>query len=221
MNYKTARMYLLAEELRDQLKNDTLNSKFLSLNKLQNFFPAIENEDLEKILALLEIQHEMNTSQEVQMEIVVTAPIAISNQRRTIGVLKESIENAKRIILITGYAVSEFASEIIKLLVMKSDEGVHVKFFIDKNVNSHQFTAALSNPHFELYKYKNSNASSSMHAKIIVIDDEKAFISSSNLSYNGLVNNFEVGVMVTGQPVEEFKEIFSELTIKKYFYKIN
>ncbi|PKH10674.1 phospholipase D-like domain-containing protein [Planomicrobium sp. MB-3u-38] len=220
MNLETSRLYVLAEELGLQFENKRLYNKNQLLQNLKKVFPSVKDEDLKRFFALMEIQHELETVQKVQMEVVVTAPPEVLNQRRTIGVLRESIENANRTILITGYSVSEFATEIINLLIEKSRMGIKVKFFIDKNVDPTKFQEAISTPNFELYKYKSSKEFSSMHAKIIILDDETAFISSSNLSYNGIVNNLEIGAVITGKAIEEFKEIFNELIAKEYFYRV-
>jgi len=220
MSFKNPRLYVIAEELNLQFENRNSKMQTESLQELKKVFPNVEDEDIERFFALLEIQHELHALQNVQMEVVVTAPSEILNQRRTIGVLRESIENAKETILITGYSVSEFANEIIVLLMNKAREGVRIKFFIDKNVNADIFTEATLNSNFELYKYRNSKINSSMHAKLIVIDDDNAFISSSNLSYNGIINNLEMGIFAKGKTLREFKDIFEELISKEYFVRI-
>ncbi|ANU18358.1 hypothetical protein BBI11_15525 [Planococcus maritimus] len=220
MSFKNPRLYVIAEELNLQFENRNSKMQTESLQELKKMFPNVEDEDIQRFFALLEIQHELHALQNVQMEVVVTAPSEILNQRRTIGVLRESIENAKETILITGYSVSEFANEIIVLLMNKAREGVRIKFFIDKNVNTDIFAKATLNSNFELYKYRNSKINSSMHAKLIVIDDDNAFISSSNLSYNGIINNLEMGIFAKGKPLREFKDIFEELISKEYFVRI-
>ncbi|RLQ90217.1 phospholipase D-like domain-containing protein [Planomicrobium sp. Y74] len=221
MDFKSPRMYVLAEHLGLNFETKNTSSHSDSLRALKKIFPDIGSVDIQRLLALMEIQHDLHSAQNLQMEIVVTAPSEVLNKRRTIGVLRESIENAEKSILLTGYSVSEFVSEIIALLIKKSTNGVKVKFFIDKNVDSEIFSAANSSSNFELYEYRSDKYFSSMHAKIIVIDDEKAFISSSNLSYNGIINNLEMGIVINGDPIREFKGIFEELITTGYFVKVN
>ena len=70
------------------------------------------------------------------------------------------------------------------------------------------------------YKYQKNESLSSLHAKVIVVDNQKAFVSSSNLSYNGMVNNVEIGTIIRGAKVREIDNLFKQLIDNRYFIKI-
>lgn len=217
----TSRLYILAEELKMHFENENIYKDVHSLKELNKVFPKIDNEEALKVLSLLKIQHVLEKKSSNSAEIVVTSPALISHDfRNTVGILREYIHNAEKSILITGYSISEFANDIIRLLILKCKEGVQVKFFIAKNVKEEIFKDAIKNLNFTLYKYQENGQYSNLHAKIMIIDSEKAFISSSNLSYNGIINNLEIGSIVTGDSIKSLEEIFGKLIEKKYFKRI-
>lgn len=61
----------------------------------------------------------------------------------------------------------------------------------------------------------------SLHAKTIIVDEEKIFISSANLSYHGLSSNIEIGTLITSKSkAKQLLSIFSELKRQKVFISI-
>jgi phosphatidylserine/phosphatidylglycerophosphate/cardiolipin synthase-like enzyme len=57
-------------------------------------------------------------------------------------------------------------------------------------------------------------------SKSNLVYNQKAFVSSANLSYNGIVNNLEIGSLITGKKVTALNQIFNEMysqgTLKDY-----
>lgn len=60
-----------------------------------------------------------------------------------------------------------------------------------------------------------------MHAKIAVFDNKHALISSSNLSYNGIINNIEIGNLLHGEKVGELETLFEEMLERRLFKELN
>lgn len=58
------------------------------------------------------------------------------------------------------------------------------------------------------YRTENKRLASSIHAKIIIIDNIKAYIGSGEIRKNSLEKNFELGVIVSGEKVKDLKNIF-------------
>lgn len=216
-----SRLHILSEDLNLHFENESIHSYSKSIEKIKKVFPELQEKEVMKIYYLLKVSYEHEQKKKIKAEIVVTAPAAITHQyRHTVGVLKEHIQGAHEVILLTGYSVSDFAKELIELLIKKTREGVKVKFYIDKNVDIRLFTAAIKNKDFELYKYRELGNFSNMHAKIVLIDNKTAFISSSNLSYNGIVNNLEIGSIISGKPVREIEKVFNSLLKEEFFIRV-
>lgn len=53
-------------------------------------------------------------------------------------------------------------------------------------------------------------------------DNQKVFVSSSNLSYNGIVNNIEIGTLIEGRKkVDSIDDLFKKLKLKDMFVEIH
>ncbi|MCI4127743.1 phospholipase D-like domain-containing protein [Bacillus haynesii] len=222
-DYQT-RLYVLAEELNIFIRNEEVYGQDLIIKEFKKTFPNIEVNDLNKIIALFKIQNKKFKKEVISAEFVATVPppVQIKGTRRTMGVLREYIHASKNTILITGYTISEFAKDFIKLLKKKASEGVTVKFFLDKHVNESIINSVVENElNFKIFKLVDSNLYSNLHAKIAVFDNKHALISSSNLSYNGIINNIEIGNLLHGEKVGELEILFEEMLERRLFKELN
>jgi len=64
------------------------------------------------------------------------------------------------------------------------------------------------------YQSKDNKLMSSIHAKIIIIDDNLAYVGSGEIRKNSFEKNLEVGVILTGSKVSELTLIFNKLFSK-------
>ncbi|MCY9223500.1 phospholipase D-like domain-containing protein [Bacillus haynesii] len=222
-DYQT-RLYVLAEELNIFIRNEEVYGQDLIIKEFKKTFPNIEVNDLNKIIALFKIQNKKFKKEVISAEFVATVPppVQIKGTRRTMGVLREYILASKNTILITGYTISDFAKDFIQLLKKKASEGVTVKFFLDKHVNESIINSVVENElNFKIFKLVDSNLYSNLHAKIAVFDNKHALISSSNLSYNGIINNIEIGNLLHGEKVGELETLFEEMLERRLFKELN
>lgn len=64
----------------------------------------------------------------------------------------------------------------------------------------------------ELYELdERGRQAAATHAKVMVIDDEVAYVGSANLTMTSLGTNFELGLLVHGPPVEDIAAVFDEV----------
>ena len=77
--------------------------------------------------------NEAITSNEAdKVSIVVTAPPSFAiNARTTMSVVQSMISGAERNIIITGYSLSSYFSDLVDIIIDKSQHGVFVKFFVN------------------------------------------------------------------------------------------
>lgn len=217
------RIHILSKEIHNYLQNESVYGENEILDQMKGVFPTINNDELMKVIELFKLQQNNVIENTLIAELVVTSPVNIrsSRSRKTVGVLSEYINGAKKSILITGYSVSEFATDIIQLLKSKSSEGTIINFFVDKNVNTDLIKSVVGDgSNFNLYKLIDSEQLSNLHAKVAVFDSKYAFISSSNLSYNGIINNIEIGSLLRGKKVKEIELIFEEMLHQGFFKKL-
>lgn len=67
-----------------------------------------------------------------------------------------------------------------------------------------------------VYEYIGAkNETQSLHAKVLTVDNEKSIITSSNLSYNGMDGNLELGVILNSkEKAKEIRLIFNTMIEK-------
>ncbi|MGG2016461.1 phospholipase D-like domain-containing protein [Bacillus sp. S10(2024)] len=237
-NVNLSRILILNEEIKDEFKhlsnieideftkiiNQQDRRLFSMKNKMRRIFPNLSDSEIGAMLLLSKLSHD-EKEKTGHVEFVATLPTEINtNFRKTISVIRQILNEAEDNILLTGYAVSDFFSEIIEVLVAKSNLGIEVNFYIDNNIKTVNFIKNNLLKHeskIKVYCYKKNDDFSSLHAKVIAVDSKKAFVSSSNLSYNGIINNIEIGNLIEDESVGKINILFSELRSKGYFEKVS
>lgn len=213
-------------ELNKDSKNQFLFTKDFSslLEKIGNMFPDLSDSDRVKVLQLcFELYNYQNKP---SMELVITAPHSFRlKARKTLPVIYELIKNAEKSIIITGYSISDYAGELLQLLIDKSRKGVQVQLFVNSlsnTKNTLQDLLLYKSKFLQIYNYQNKDDKmASLHAKIITVDTEKILITSSNLSYHGIIKNIEIGILFDSQKrAFEIGEIFRELKKQKILIKV-
>lgn len=232
-NVLLSKLYLLLDEIEAEMKSyettdlelysSIIDGRKKSMSKdfplLLTLFPSLSKEELANLLILIKLLNAKYSQEKV--DLVGTLPISVGNIRRTVGVVRQLLNEAKSHILITGYAISEYFNDIFDLILIKSNQGIQVDLYVDDNHQVSQFLNQFKdNVHsINIFTYQGKDFSS-LHAKVLIIDYQKAFVSSANLSYNGIVNNLELGTLITGKKVTTLNQIFDELYSQGYFKRL-
>lgn len=150
--------------------------------------------------------------------ILVTGSLWMKEGYRSIGVVcHELASEAKNDALMTlytpGWAI-ETAEDMIKTLLDR-------KITLSIILNSWENQPALFKDVLMQYKVKfpsklrifdfKANEGYSLHAKTLVIDKTKAVIGSSNLSWSGMHNNYEIAVLLEGKDAEKIAHLLQTL----------
>jgi phosphatidylserine/phosphatidylglycerophosphate/cardiolipin synthase-like enzyme len=232
-NVLLSKLYLILDEIESELKsyqmvdlelyNSIIKGRKNSMSKdfplLLSLFPSLSKEDLINLLVLIKLLNAKYSQEKV--DIVGTLPLSVANIRKTVGVVRQLLNEAKSHILITGYAISEYFNDIFDLILTKNRQGILVDLYVDNNEHVSQFLNQLKDKSHQIniYTYQGKDFSS-LHAKVLIVDYQKAFVSSANLSYNGIVNNLEIGTLITGKKVTSLNQIFDELYSNGYFKRL-
>jgi hypothetical protein len=207
---------------------ENLDIKFFSesIVHLKNKFSTMTDAELVNLLKLCVGLY--NYKQNEKVELVITAPNSFKlNARKTTIAVKELIATAKTSITITGYSISDYFKEIIDEILNKSKKGVYVNFYInDLESKKEQLDKIFlyRGRYLKIFEYNNKSDDkmAALHAKVIVVDGYKSFISSANLSYHGMVGNIEVGVLIESEKkARNLEELLRELRYQKVFKLIN
>lgn len=186
-------------------------------------YPALTEKEAKEISSL--VIGAATSSKTDRATLVVTAPPSFSiKAKSTKNTVQSMINGAQNSILITGYSLSDYFSELIDVIIEKSRTGVFVKFFVNNaEKQSHLDKLCRYKGKFlKLYNFpKNTDSMSALHAKVISIDHSQTLITSANLSYHGQEGNIELGTLVDSQnTARQIDELFTHLIFTKVFVEV-
>lgn len=203
---------------------DIFKLKYEFVRLVNDLFPNSTSEDKFKILQLLIKSYMRESAEKIQM--VWSGPdVSGLPGRDTEILLEELILEAKYSVLISIYSLSDYASKIIGLLKKKAVQGVYVEIFVNNFDSKRTILDEIFDEEYKrlsIYDYIGAqNVTQALHAKVVTIDGKKSLITSSNLSYNGLDGNLELGVLVhSKERAKEIRAIFHSMYQKRYFKKV-
>ncbi len=140
------------------------------------------------------------------VQILATGPELIKEGIRGIEpVIQEIISQAQNEIHLTAYLITPQAASILDMLEMAAGRGVKITIVInclesqDDKIKTRLKKLNERFSHVKIINFCDSEGRQ-LHAKVIICDRKKAVIGSANLSWGGMVTNYEVGVLVEGEP---------------------
>lgn len=211
------------EILINTIKSDYSNGTSKAVEILKRNYPELSQQRCESIIELI---NEAITSNEAdKVSIVVTAPPSFAiNARTTMNVVQSMLSGAERNILITGYSLSSYFSDLVNVIIDKSQHGVFVKFFVNDIDKQQGFDKLLryKGRFLNIYNYKQSDDKmSALHAKVLSVDGYSTLITSANLSYHGQQGNIELGTKIDSKTVaKQIDDIFTKLIFSKIFVQL-
>jgi len=139
-------------------------------------------------------------------ELVWTGPEAkVSGARDTAIVLRELFTGAKQSVLVAGFRFDHGKTLLQPLHAAMRDRGVTCSVFADRSEaeafigREWPFGPPLPVVHFDARGAKYS----SVHAKCVVVDTERVFVTSANFTDRGQRRNVEVGLLVTDRALAQ------------------
>lgn len=216
---------IIADEILDILSIEDDNDKSLAL-KLKEHFASLSEVKVDELAMI--ISRLVDKRRGDLVEIVSTTPVSFkSKNRKTFPVLKDTIMSANRSITLTGYSISDHFDELLNIINLKSKQGVQVELFLNDYESMKQVLNDIdikNKNFFKVYNYAGveGDGMASLHAKTLVVDEQRVFISSANLSYHGMISNIEIGVLIDSKTkASQVLDIFRELKKSRKFEQIN
>lgn len=175
------------------------------------------------IIGLVAGGMELNAGDKVSL--VVTAPPSFSiGARTTMNVVQSLINSAERNILITGYSLSSYFTDLVDTIIQKSQCGVFVKFYVNDIDKQKGFDKILryKGRFLKVYNYhSDEDQMAALHAKVISVDQKQTLITSANLSYHGQQGNIELGTLIESKPIaKQIDDVFTKLVFSKVFNEV-
>ena len=203
--------------------DDKLSETMDSIALLKKRYPSLSDKEILEIFSML---IESTKTSVDNAELVVTAPPSFGLKvKSTKNTIRDLIINAESSILITGYSLSDYFSDLTDEIIQKSQSGVLVRFFVNNIESQPSFNKVLryKGKFLKIYDFPKSedDSMSALHAKIICVDSKQTLITSANLSYHGQEGNIEVGSLITSASIgKQIGEVFEKLIINKTFKQI-
>ena len=123
--------------------------------------------------------------------------------------LYQMIDEVENEILMTVYSFSDATPDsLLDKIEERLKEGIRVIFVVNKLNSQPAPVQALlkrwdeSHTTFDHHDFHNERGED-LHAKVLVADRKRAIIGSSNLSWNGLVKNYELGILIEEAEIAE------------------
>lgn len=205
------------------VKNDSANGTSNAVAMLKRSFPEISEVHCEDIVESILGAMTMSDSDKVSLGVTAPPSFAI-NARATMNVVESMINGADRNILITGYSLSSYFSELVDTIIQKSQQGIFVKFFVNDIDKQQGFDKLLryKGRFLKIYNYRQEDDNmAALHAKVISIDQKQTLITSANLSYHGQQGNIELGTLIDSKPVaKQIDDIFTKMIFSKVFTEV-
>ncbi|NBC72890.1 phospholipase D-like domain-containing protein [Paenibacillus sacheonensis] len=160
-------------------------------------------------------------SQMPKIDIVWTGPYPPTgaNVRSTLAVLQEMIESAHKKILLVGYSLTTGGASqmtVLEKLLGAVKRGCEVKIALHDDGSNYKNLKAiwpktLPSPILLRWAGRPGDDMASLHAKMLLIDQEDLLVTSANLTYHGLQSNIEVGARVSGGTARQLADHFFSL----------
>ena len=208
--------------LLNQIQEDALAKSDNAIAEICRRYPTLSPSEAQEIHTLVTASLKMDYD---KSSLVVTAPPSFAISSRVTKVVVDSMLNgAQQSILITGYSLSDYFSDLIDCIVRKSQQGVFVKFYVNDIESQQCFDRLCSykGKFLKIYNYpKRADSMSALHAKVISVDQKETLITSANLSYHGQEGNIELGTHIISQSIaRQVEELFTKLLFQKVFIEM-
>lgn len=209
--------------LLNTIRADTANGTDNAADILRRQYPELSADESNEIAET--IKAAINTENADKVSLVVTAPPSFRiDAKPTMTVVRSMLEGAGRNILITGYSLSSYFSELTDTIIDKSQRGVFVKFFIN-NIEKQPDADKLlryKGRFLQIYDYSNEEDKvAALHAKVISVDMKQTLITSANLSYHGQQGNIELGALIESEhTAKQLDDVMTQLIFKKIFKQV-
>jgi len=147
---------------------------------------------------------ERDATVEAHLQLVWTGPESLASRARDTGVVVDQLfREAKKSALVAGFRFDNADRILAPLHDAMAVRGVKAELFIDvEHPNDDVGPVFLSRnwpfgpPVPTIFARSDGAAHASMHAKCVVIDEERTLITSANFTSRGQDRNIEVGVLI-------------------------
>jgi Phosphatidylserine/phosphatidylglycerophosphate/cardiolipin synthases and related enzymes len=215
---------LIVEAIECCIVNGDETSFAKAVSELKVQFPNCNDEEITSIISLC--LHLYSAKKAEHADLVLTAPDSFRVKTlKTKDSLRKLIEETEKSLTITGYSISDYFTEMLDLIIRKSQQGVYIRLYVndmEKQKTTLERLMAYKSRFIQVYEYQKQEGDkmAALHAKLIVSDTQKSLVSSANLSYHGMQGNIEMGFLIESvDKAKQIEEVMKEMVRMKVFCK--
>ena len=123
--------------------------------------------------------------------------------RGTGPVVEELMENIDNELHILAYVISEHAEKFLGLIERALESGIKTTLVINNLQQQDTYVRDKLLNWKSKFRYFNlvdfNRKEKTLHAKVVVVDREKAVLGSANFSWGGMSGNYEIGILLEGR----------------------
>ncbi len=187
-------------------------------------YPALSDAEAEEIATL--VSAAPHSKKDDRVALIATVPPTFSIRAKSTKITVDSmVRGASGSILITGYSLSDYFTDLVDEIIQKSQRGVFVKFFVNDIEHQTGFDRVLryKGRFLKVYNYpkQQDDKMAALHAKVISVDKRETLITSANLSYHGQEGNLELGTYIESASIaQQIDDVFTQLIFRKVFVEV-
>ena len=187
-------------------------------------YPALSDAEAEEIATL--VSAAPHSKKDDRVALIATVPPTFSIRAKSTKITVDSmVRGASGSILITGYSLSDYFTDLVDEIIQKSQRGVFVKFFVNDIEHQTGFDRVLryKGRFLKVYNYpkQQDDKMAALHAKVISVDKRETLITSANLSYHGQEGNLELGTYIESASIaQQIDDVFTQLIFRKVLVEV-
>jgi hypothetical protein len=177
-------------------------TELLYLAKSTNITPKT----LANYIDIATYTYQKKKSEEPKINPVWTGPTFSTSpiKHRTYETIKKMFESAQNEIIIVGYTFSldsPIVRSLMDELIEASNRGCRINIIFHKNTtNKERIINSWPNhirlPFLYFWKGNTNLGTTSLHSKLICVDQSQLLVTSANFTLNGLERNIETGLLI-------------------------
>lgn len=136
--------------------------------------------------------------------------------------IQGALDQSRISVTVVAYALTDHAPQFLDSIEDCLKRGIRVEFLVNKFEGQQQRTKkkiqsfAATYVGFSAFTFVDPNGGD-LHSKLVIVDGELAVVGSANLSWNGLVKNHELAILVDdAKDVGQIKTTVDKLFRSRY-----
>jgi len=131
------------------------------------------------------------------------------------SVIEEMITGAREEIIIATYTMSGNIQDLFDFLEKSASRGVRITIILNRICEQpreiRRLLAEFTKKYIQVRVYDFHEEYRDLHMKVVVADRQRALVGSANLTWKGMVDNLEMGVVIEGEVAEKIANVLRTL----------